>query len=105
MPFCPRNKLSRPPQPRMLWSAERWQWCGSLPYVARRRNGNGSDYLSIVRGLFVEVNDSKKVWGHAGLITCPDIQNVLVVILIDLIAARGLRAGSASGKRRRQNNE
>ena len=32
-----------------------------IAYVARRRNGNGSDYLSIVVGIFVKVNDGKKV--------------------------------------------
>ena len=35
-----------------------------IAYVARRRNGNGSDYLSIVGGIFVKVNDSKKVRGR-----------------------------------------
>jgi len=31
MPFCPESTLSSPPQARTFLSAERWQWCGSLP--------------------------------------------------------------------------
>jgi hypothetical protein len=31
MSFCPLSTLKRPPQARMFWSAEVWQWCGSLP--------------------------------------------------------------------------
>jgi len=31
IPFCPLSRLRRPPQARIFLSAERWQWCGSLP--------------------------------------------------------------------------
>ena len=31
MLFWPRSRASSPPHARMFLSAERWQWCGSLP--------------------------------------------------------------------------
>src|SRR5205814_1844293 len=33
IPFCPFNRLSSPPHPRMVLVEFRWQWCGSLPVL------------------------------------------------------------------------
>src|SRR5258708_30492958 len=47
-----------------------------MPYIARRRNGNGPDDLSVVVGLFVEADDGKEVRSHAGLVARPDIESL-----------------------------
>jgi hypothetical protein len=47
-----------------------------IAHVAGSRNRDHSDYLSIVIGVFVKVNDGKKVRGHAGLIAGPDIKRL-----------------------------
>src|SRR5260370_19704581 len=54
--------------------------------VARRRNWNGSEYLSITIRVLVKVDDRKKVSGHAGLVTCPNIESLVPVVAV-LIAA------------------
>ncbi len=55
-----------------------------IAHVARRRNGNRSDYFSVVGGVFVKVDHRKKVRSHAGLVAGPDVESLrrLVPVVI-----------------------
>src|SRR5262245_33065190 len=64
-----------------------------VAHVPRRRNGNGSNNFSVVVGIFVKVDDCKKIRGHAGLVARPDIESfghfapVVVEFLVGVLAA------------------
>ena len=44
----PRSRLSSPPQARIFLSAERWQWCGSLPTLPGGGIGTVLMHLAVV---------------------------------------------------------
>src|SRR5262249_19224586 len=47
-----------------------------ISHIAGRRNGNSLDYLSVIIGILVEINDCNKVRSHASLVASPDIESL-----------------------------
>src|SRR5258708_3433276 len=72
--------------------------------VARGRNGNGSEHFSIIIGVFVKVDDGKKVRGHAGLVAGPHIEGlgrpVLAIARLPIARERGSGEGQGDQKQR-----
>src|SRR5215471_7746177 len=73
--------------------------------VTGRRNGDRSNYFSILRGIFIKVDYSKEIGSQARLVTRPDIQGFLTVFSVMLTLFPITRkCGSSQGQNRQGQN-
>ncbi len=58
-----------------------------IAHIARRRNGDGLDYFSVIIGVFVKINDGQEVGGHASLVARPDIESLGRLVVVAVLMA------------------
>src|SRR5262249_7912478 len=68
--------------------------------IARRRNWNRLDDATVVRRVFIKINNGKKIRGQTRLIAGPDIQRFRRSVSVIVVASLMVMSESASHERR-----